>query len=736
MPQDQLQRAKEVYQETKEAWRENHRRMREDLLFGDPAVPQQWDQEALGLRKGRPCMTLDRTNQYRMQVVNEARKNKPGLNAMPVDGRGDVAVAQQLDGMLRHIEYRSRAQIAYDWAVQGAADCGVGWIRVVPKVIDPATNRQEICITRVIDHLSIVIDGTEPDGSDAMNAFAETLVTKRNFKREFPKATVASWDTTDSSWITEQDVLVLEHQYVVETTRNMIVVEMPDGDELTLGEDEYWDLVKRIGFQPQFVRNFEATDRSVRWCKFNRDELLEETDFPGRWLGMVPVIGYESYVDGKRRLCGVTRRMMEGQRAYNYERSAGLESVAMQPKAPVMVPAESMEGHEEAWGNMNKGNPAVLTFNALDGNGNQLPAPKRLEPPQYPAAFAQGSQMALADMEGAIGMNRSNLGQPGNATSGRQERERKEQGATATFHFPDNQARSIEQVARIVVGMIPIIYDTKRQAKILGLDGKQSEVTIDPKMPQAVAKRGKKVVAINPTVGEYDVRVKPGPNYTTQREEMVEGLAEGLRAAPAMAPVLVPAMMKLRDWPDAERYSRMLMAMAPPEVQAAAAEGEEDEEDIPPQAQAAMRRMQQQMQQMAQMLDAAEPELQRLQAENQQLKADRGLETARLAAEMEADEANEDTARYRAETERLKAVGAMMPTQTLQADNKAPAQQPQQASAPGPAAGAMGADMGQVLQALLQRQEQTEALLAQIAAALGGQAQPPQPAAEPQPQAV
>lgn len=726
MPQDTLQRAKECYADTKEAWRENHHRMREDLLFGDRAEPQQWDDEALKARRGRVCLTLDRTEQYRAQVINEARKNKPAMTAMPVDSRGDVLVARQLDGMLRHIEYRSRAQIAYDWAVQGAADCGIGWIRIVPEVIDPATNQQDICIKRVIDHLSIVIDGTEPDGSDARHGFAETLISRKRFEAEFPGAAASSWEATDGSWITEQDVLVLEHQYVEETKRNMIVVAMPNGDEMTLGEDEYWDEAKRIGYRPQVVRKFEATERVVKWCKFNRDELLEETTYPGRWIGMVPVIGYESYVNGKRRLCGITRRMMQSQRAYNYERSAGIEAVAMQPKAPVMTPHEAVEGHEEHWQKLGNGNPAYLPYNHIDGNGNPIPKPDRLAPPQYPAAFAQGGQMAIADMEGAIGMNRANLGQPGNATSGRQERERKEQGATATYHFPDNQARSIEHVGRIVVGQIPVIYDTKRQAKILGMDGQQGAVMIDPSMQQAVAKRGKRVIAINPTVGQYDVRVKPGPSYTTQREEAVEGIKASLGASPAAAGVLLPAMMKMQDWPDADRYARMLIAMLPPEVQAIANEGQgDDEEEIPPQVQAKLRQMQGHMQQMAQMLDAGEQHVQkleadaqRLQAENQQLKADRGLETARLAAEMEADEANEDTARYRAETERLKVAGALMPTQTLEVDEQKPGQEAQ----PQP-----GGDLAAIVQALMQRQSQLEALLAQLVQQPQGDMQEPAP---------
>jgi hypothetical protein len=717
MPQDQLQRAKEAYADTKEAWRDNHRRMLEDLRFSNPADPQQWDKDALTARQGRVCQTLDRTNQYIVQVVNDSRKNRPGITTMPVDSRGDVLVAQQLDGIFRHIEYRSRASIAYDTAQDGSARCGVGWVRVTPRVIDPATNQQEICIDRVADHLSIIIDGTEPDGSDAMHGFAETMMPRKQFEREYPKAAPQSWEAGGSygTWATQDAVRVCEHQYIVETEQAMIVLQGPDGGEITLQEDDYWELAKGIGYKPKVVRTFKAKQREVKWCTFSGAEVLEETTYPGRYIGMVPVLGYEQWIEGKRYLCGLVRPLMPGQRAYNYERSAGIEAVAMQPKAPVLVPMEAIEGHDEHWRKLNTGQPGYLPWNHMDSNGNPVPVPQRLAPPQYPAAFAQGGQMALSDMEGAIGMFRSNLGAPNNATSGRQERERKEQGATATYHFTDNLGRSIEHVARIIVGQIPIIYDTKRQAKILGLDGQQSQVTIDPKMPQAVMKRGKKVVAINPVLGSYDVRVKAGANYVTQRAEAADGLTAALQAAPQAAPVLLPALMKLQDWPDADRYARMLLTMAPPEVQAIANEGQgDDEEEVPPQAQAKMRQMQQHMQQMTQMLDAAEPELQRLQSELEQLKADRGLERARLASDMESAEANEDTARYRAETERLKAAGSLVPTQTLQPDDKQPGQQaqPQQAGQP---------DLAATVQALMQRQAQMESLLSKLMGSEAGE---------------
>lgn len=664
MPQDLHQRAKERFEDAKEAASEQHARMREDLLFSDPTDPQQWDEKVKKMRGDRVCLTADRTNQYIFQVVNDARKNKPGITTMPADSGADVQVAQRLDGIIRHIEYRSRAAVAYDTSIDHSARCGLGWIRVVPEIVRPETNQQEVTIKRVHDPLSIVLDpdSTEPDGSDAMFGFAETVMSKRAFERAYPKADVSSWESADAGsagWFTTDGVRICEYQYVEETQANFVVAVDADGEELELSEDDYWLLAKQIGYQPKVVRQFMATERRVKWCKLNGAEVLEETDFPSRWLGFIPVLGYELWVDGKRKLCGLTRRMMESQRAYNYERSALVEAVALQPKAPTMVPIEAVAGHEKHWRELNTGSPAYLPYNHADDDGNPLPAPQRLAPPAFPAAFAQGGQIALGDLEASVGMYRANLGAPNNATSGRQERERKEEGDTATFHFVDNLSRSIEHVGRIVVDMIPRLYDTKRQARILGVDGKNDQIEVDPQGP-AVRKQGNRIVAINPGVGSYDVRVVAGANYTTQRQEAAEGIAEILQAAPNFAPVLAPSLVKLRDWPEADKVSRMLLAMAPPQVQEIANEGQDgDEPALPPAVRTAMEQMQAQMQQMAAMLDAGEKEIERLTQETEALKADKSIEAANVqlkAREIEVKEIEAGTKRIEATKEESQAV--------------------------------------------------------------------------------
>jgi hypothetical protein len=630
MTQDTHRQAIERYKDARDAIREQYDLMLQDLRFSDPTNPQQWDDDARKLRKGRPCLTFDHTNQYIGAVVNQGRQQKPSIKVMPADSGADKEVAERLNGIIRHIEYVSRAGIAYDTALEYAARIGLGWLRVVPEVMRPETNEQEIRIKRIADPLSVVLEAgwEEPDGSDAMHGFIESRLTESTFKKRWPKAKMQAWEGAGYGWFDDKSVLICEYLCIDETKENRLTIAM-EGQSATVTEDEYWQLRQQTGIEIP-ATSFVATVRAVKWRTMSGAEILEETDFPSRYLPIIPVIGHELWVDGQRHLCGMTRRVMDAQRAFNYERSAEIESMAMQPKAPMMVPVEAMEGLEDHWSKLNQGNPAFLPYNHIDGSNNAIPAPARLAPPAYPTAFAQGSQRAREDMEAAIGMFRSNLGAPSSATSGRAKREDKVAGDTANFHYTDNRNRSIEQVGRVVLDMIPRLYDTVRQARILGEDDAQEFVQIDPDMQEAVRKQGKKVVAINPNVGVYDARVKAGPAYTTLREEQAEQLADIMARAPDLTPILADLWVSAQDMPDGDKARKRLEAMLPPQIQQMEAE---DGEEIPPAAQAQIAQMQQQMQQMQQALQeaqqAANAEMQKAQTADK----DRELEMQRMTLE-------------------------------------------------------------------------------------------------------
>lgn len=621
-------------------WAEQFKGMREDMHFSNPADPQQWDENVRRARESsvdgaRPCLTFDQTNQYIAQVVNDSRQNKPSIKVMPSEG-GDVAVANAIEGVIRHIEYQSRAGITYDTAQEHAARIGLGWMRVLPVVVNEKLNQQEVRIQRVHDPLSVMLDpdSTEPDGSDATRGWVTSTLSKKAFERRFQGAKPASWNgQTAPGWFTTDGLRIAERFTVVSKKSNRLLVRGPDGT-MELTEDEYWRLAQTTGFRPEVTGSYEAEERSVRWLTMSGAEILEETDFPSKWIPLIPVLGYELWVEGKRYLCGMVRRMRDAQQAYNYERSAYIESVALQPKSPWVASAEAIEGYEEIWAGANTSNRSYLPWNAYGEDGDtQIPQPTRLPPPTIPASFIQGGQMALSDIQASIGMYRANLGAPSNETSGKAINARKIEGDTANFHYIDNLSRSMEHLGRIVVDMIPQIYDTPRVARILGEDGTSDSVKIDPNMPEPAAKnRDGKVVTINPNVGEYDVRVKVGPSFTSLRQESGEAMAQLLQRAPNLIPVLGPEWIRNQDWPNAEKVAKLLLAMAPPQVQAI----ESDKTDIPPEVMAKMQGMQQELQQCQQLL-------QKMGEEYNKLEGDRSNDT--LKAQIDA---------YNAETNRLK----------------------------------------------------------------------------------
>jgi len=649
---DTLKTAKERYQLAADAFREQRARMVEDFEFSNPADPRQWDQRDLQARQNNPdgarvCLTLDHTNQYIQQVVNDARQNKPAINYLPAGGGARQEVAEALDGLARHIEYQSRAQQAYDTAIDHSARSGLGWIRIVPEVVDAALNYQEIRIKRIADPLAVLADPDwqEPDGSDIRWAFVESRITPAEYERRYGKGSPTSWssDQRSGGWFGDK-VRIVEYFERVERKTSQIVCRLPDGTRRAVSEDEFWRLSQELGQQPDMESQYTATESRVVWRMLSGAEVLEETEFPSRFVPVVPVIGHELWIEGRRYLCGMVRRMREAQRAYNYERSAWVESVALQPKAPFLAAAEAVEGHEAEWGRANKANLSYLPWNAYDGNGQQLPMPQRAAPPTIPTAFAQGAQFADNDIQAAVGMYRASLGAPSNERSGRAIMARQREGDTANFHLLDNQSRSIERVGRIVLDMIPRLYDEPREARILGSDGSSKPVRIDVQgAPYAI---DGEMTSINPASGSYDVRVKAGPSYTTLRQEAADGLTQMMQGNPGVAAVVAPIWARMQDWPEADKLSKALLAMAPPPVQQALSDDGQQADD-PAKLKQQLQQLEQQAQQMHQMLEQASQKLQEMQADQKATQ----IEQIAKAAELEIRE-------YEAETNRLKVVGA------------------------------------------------------------------------------
>lgn len=656
-----LQEARERFHEAVEEESESRARMREELRF---AAGEQWPDDVRKLREedpngSRPCLVMDKLGQYRRQVVNDARQNKPAIKVRPVDDGADKEVAEILQGLTRHIEDRSCADIAYDNALDSATGPGLGWFRVMTEVVSEKNNEQEAKICQIPNIFSVYADPCwkMPDGSDMMWAFVTDEMPRKQFEADYPNKEPSGWEAEDShqEWVTKDMVRVAEYYRIKETTQNCLVLD--NGEEVP--ESDYWSMYQGDEMRPQVLGSYEKKTRKVEWFKLTAGEILDRTEIPCSFIPVIPVVGNVHWVDGKRHLTGMIFWGQDGQRAYNYGRSAFVEQVALAPKAPYVAAAGQIEAYEQEWADANTSNQPVLRYDPQDVNGTVLPPPQRQIPPQPSAGWLQEMQLAERDIQASLGMYAASIGNEGQEKSGRAILARQKEGDTSTFHYIDNLSRSIRHAGRIIVEMIPRIYDTRRVVRILGEDGESSQAVIDPRMTRPIAKvempNGKVKRIFNPNIGKYDVSVSVGPAYNTKRMEAATAMTEILSRSPQLMQIFGDLWVKSQDWPMADEIAKRMKAMLPPQIlQAEQQEGEDAKVKMA--VDQALAQVEQQVAPLLQQFD--------------ELKAKAGemakqLEDKQMDHMHEAEKLKIDA--YKAETERLKAMAPAFAPEQIQA---------------------------------------------------------------------
>lgn len=656
-------------------------RMKEELRF---SAGQQWPDQIRNARENdpngaRPCLTMDKIGQYRRQVVNDARQNKPAIKVRPVDSGADVEVADILQGLCRHIEDVSCADLAYDNALDSATGPGLGWFRIRTQLVNEARNEQDVLIDPIENIFSVYADPCwrKPDGSDMEWCFVTEEIPRKRFEKDNPKAEVKDWDQADSDshWVSQEMVRVAEYYRINKTTTNCLYLD--NGEEIE--EAKYWELYSADAERPQIVGNYDKETREVEWFKLTFGEVIERTTIPSDYIPVIPVVGNVHWVDGKRQLTGMTFWAMDAQRAYNYARSAFVEQIALAPKAPYVAAAGQIEAYEDEWRNANTSNSPVLRYDTVDINGTPVPAPQRQPSPQPSSGWFQEMEVSGRDMQAALGMYAASVGNEGQEKSGRAILARQKEGDTSTFHYIDNLSRSIRHAGRIIVGMVPKIMDTRRMVRIIGEDGESSQATLDPTMAKPFAKikqqDGKFKRLFNPTIGKYDVTVTVGPSYNTKRMEAAESMTAMTQGNPALFPIIGDLMIKAMDWPMADEIAKRLKAMLPPEIKQLdqAEEGGESPEVlmVKQMTEQALMQKDQELQMAMQQMQQMAQELQQMQADHEAKAAELMVKSRELAIKEEETRikaADVGVKEYQAETQRLEVLTAQAQPQQESAE--------------------------------------------------------------------
>lgn len=651
MDKDLLDDAQEEFKLSVEAEQDQRKVSEEDLRFG--LLEDQWPETVVKQREleGRPCLTINRLPAFTKQVTNEARQSPPSIVTKPVGDGADKETAGILNDLLRNIETASQSDIVYGTALDFAVHCGFGYFRVNVDYSCEDSFDQDISLERISNPFSVYGDenSTEATSKDWNKCFVTDLYTPSAFKKKWKGAEASSFQADQATesqalWFVDKKIRVAEYWTREEVQEKLLM--LTDGS--VMREPEWLkaqDLFLAQGIEVKSERDTKGY--KVKQRIISGVDVLEENDWLGRYIPIIPMYGEEVNVNGKRHFISLIRRAKDSQRMFNFWRTASTEAVSLAIKAPYIGPKGAFDSDGQRWSTSNTTNYAYLEYDPVPGQ----PPPTRVPFAGVPTGMMQESVNAEQDMKSIMGLHEASLGERGNETSGRAIIARQKEGDVSTYNFIDNRNRAVEHGGRVVVDLIPKVYTVERIMRCIREDGTVYNVPVNqevvpksaiPPQPGQEADQGQQsqpeyvaLAGLPPeqqerlkglakvfdlTAGKYDVVVSAGPSFTNKREESAVQMMEFLRAFPQAAPLIGDILAKTLDWPGAEEIATRLRAMLPPQ-----AHGKIDP---------IVQQLQQQLQQQDQMAKDAVGQLsEQIKALQQELK-DKSIENQQKEAEL------------------------------------------------------------------------------------------------------
>lgn len=542
----------------------------------------QWDSKAWNerTRKNRPTLTVNRLPQFVKQLTGDIRKNPPALKFLPAKGDATEEIAEAFNGIAKHIEQQSQAKDVYVQAVENAAQASQGFFRVTTEYSDDDSFDLDIRIRPIRDPFGALIDpyATLFDKSDMRYAYVFEHIAIEEFKKEYPDAPVVDvpggGDTAKVfPWRVGNTVRIAEYWRKVPGVKKRLYL-LPDGsvvDDLSTLPEEAQAALKE-GLKMGEVRTRDVETTKVEMYRMCGSAILDGPHaWPGKYIPVCMVVGEEINLDGSTVRKGMVHDARDPQRIYNYSRSASVEAVALQPKAPFIGTVDQFKNRPE-WQTAGSENHAYLAYN---------PDPRAPGAPQrsQPALASQGldAQAAIADqdMKAVTGIYDASLGNRSNETAGVAIQARQREGDTATFLYVDNLTRAIGYLGKILADLIPRVYDTARQVRILRADGTAEMLPVNQHLAmQRVDEMGQPVEMpeqddkpiYDLSAGEYDVVVTTGPTFATQRAEAQANIVETMRAWPKVMEIAPDIVFKAMDWPGADELAERATKFLPPGI--------------------------------------------------------------------------------------------------------------------------------------------------------------------------
>ncbi len=524
----------------------------DDLKFKKGGL-NQWPDEIIAHRQKKdvnlPMLTINKLPTFCDQVIGDARQNKITIKIRATTNDEENKDAAKIrEGLIRSIQEQSNADIAYQTAEQGAVDSGRGVFSV--SIVDNDQNPfvRDLLIDKVSNSYSHYFDpkyhasGKE---RDRRYHIVTEMVSRGEYKIRYPGKTPMKMESSvgdNEIWWAKEDEVRIADYWVKRPDKKTIYL-LDDG---RIVDGEKWqkiqDELEPVEIAPQVVDEKETDSFKLLLYKVDGQQILDGPfKWDGRYIPHIPVWGKEINIEGKRDLRGVIRNAKDPQKIYNFQRTAETINVALQQIPPTDVTPKMIKGHEAQWKS-----DAPMKYRLFNPDPAIPGGPNQNSPPQASSGNLQLTQIADQELKDTTGIQKSGIGQESSAgSSGKKEALLQKEGDVGNYEYHDNLARSIKQCGRVLLDLLPTIYDTERTVLILGEDNAEKYEVLNEQ--QSDGKIGNDM-----SVGQYRVVVTVGPSYTTQRQETLENLSNLSKNVPLIRELAPDMIVKNMDFVGAD----------------------------------------------------------------------------------------------------------------------------------------------------------------------------------------
>lgn len=576
----------------------------EDIRF---VGGEQWNAALKAKREaaGKPALTFNKLPTFIQSVANAARMNKQATQVSPIGGGSTEDVAVVLNGIKRHIDYRSRADIAKDTALDYSAAGGFGFIRFITEYCSPESFDQDVKILTVQDPFSIY-GALMPAcrGQKCRKAWVVETISKEEYRLQYGNGEPTSWDSSEwrdaGDWVEGDNVRIAEYWYVEPAKKTLRLLVNSDGSTKPVYLEDLEGDIKALNLPwvpgPEDDKPLErkVDVDQVKFCKISGTGVIPdtETDWVGDSIPIVAVLGRQMIIDGQVKLISLVRFARDPQQLLNIYKSGIAQKIALQNKVPYVGPIGSFT--DSKWLDANTVDYAFLEYTPVEGpNGQVMPPPQRQAIEEQIQALSMAANAETDDLKSIMGIFDPSLGERSNETSGIGIARRQQQSNITNYHFVDNLNRAEWELSQKLLKVIPKVYDRPgRQVRIVGDDQKHSVVVVNQPYKDPETGQQKHFPL---DVGDYDVVVTTGPDYSTARLEGAETLGNLFKAAPQLVPLLGDLWMGSLDYSWSREAARRLKAAAPQNI--VADPKDQGEQQVPPQFTQQLQQAQQEAQQ-------------------------------------------------------------------------------------------------------------------------------------------